>query len=72
ASFLRQAERVGGYSGKANQLNSYYTQTGTPDFFNEDLARYRSLDADDVSSAVRNFLPFDRRVELVVMPEEKR
>ena len=72
ASFLRQAERVGGFAGKANQLNSYYTQTGTPDFFNEDLARYRSLDAADVSSAVRNFLPRDRRVELMVMPEEKR
>ena len=72
ATFLRQAERVGGFNGKANQLNSYYTQTGTPDFFNEDLARYRSLDAADISSAVRNFLPRDRRVELVVMPEEKR
>ena len=69
ASFLRQAERVGGFAGKANQLNAYYTQTGTPDFFAEDLARYRSLDATDISSAVRNFLPHDRRVELVVLPE---
>ncbi len=50
ASFLRQAERVGGFGGKANQLNAYYTNTGTPDFFNEDLARYRSLDATDISS----------------------
>ena len=48
ASFLRQAERVGGFGGKANQLNSYYTQTGTPDFFAEDLARYRSLDVTDM------------------------
>jgi zinc protease len=68
ASFLRQAERVGGFGGKANQLNAYYTNTGTPDFFNEDLARYRSLDATDISSAVARYLPKDRRVEMVVVP----
>ena len=72
ASFLRQAERVGGFGGKADQLNAYYTQTGTPDFFAQDRARYRALDAASVSSAVLNFLPRDRRVELVVLPEEKR
>jgi len=68
ASFLRQAERVGGFGGKANQLNAYYTNTGMPDFFNEDLARYRSLDATDVSSAVGRYLPRDRRVEMIVLP----
>ena len=68
ASFLRQAERVGGFGGKANQLNAYYTNTGTPDFFNEDLARYRSLDASDIASAVQRYLPKDRRVEMVVLP----
>ena len=69
ASFLRRAERVGGMYGKADQMNAYYTLTGTPDFFEEDLARYRALDATDLSSAVRTFLPRDRRVELIVMPE---
>ncbi len=58
--------------GKADQMNAYYTNTGTPDFFEEDLARYRALDATDISSAVQSFLPRDRRVELVVLPEEKR
>lgn len=72
ATFLRRAERVGGFFGKADQLNSYYTATGTPDFFEEDLARYRALDAADISSAVRSFLPRDRRVELIVLPEEKK
>ena len=72
ATFLRRAERVGGFYGKADQMNAYYTNTGTPDFFEEDLARYRALDASDISSAVGAFLPRDRRVELVVMPEEKR
>ena len=30
-------ERVGGFGGKADQLNAYYTETGDPDWFNEDL-----------------------------------
>jgi len=72
ASFLRRAERVGGMYGKADQLNSYYTATGTPDFFEEDMARYRALDPVDVSSAVASFLPRDRRVELTVLPQEKK
>jgi zinc protease len=71
ASFYRQMERVGGFSGKADQLNAYYTRTGMPDFFEEDLARYRSLRAEDVKSAVARYLPRDRRVELSVVPESK-
>ena len=72
ATFLRRAERVGGLYGKADQMNAYYTATGTPDFFEEDMSRYRALDLADISSAVSRFLPRDRRVELVVLPEEKR
>ena len=43
-----------------------------PDFFEEDLARYRALDATDISSAVASFLPRGRRVEMTVLPEEKK
>jgi zinc protease len=71
ANFYRQMERVGGFGGKADQLNAYYTRTGMPDFFEEDLARYRALSAADISSAVARFLPHDRRVELSVVPEGK-
>jgi zinc protease len=69
ASFFRRMERVGGFGGKADQLNAYHTQTGMPDFFEEDLARYRALSADDVRSAIARYLPRDRRVELSVVPE---
>ena len=71
ASFYRSMERVGGFYGKANQLNGYYTSTGLPDFFEEDLARYRALSARDLQSAVLRHLPQDRRVETLVRPEEK-
>ena len=71
SSFYNRMERVGGFGGKADQLNAYYTYTGDPDWFNEDLARYRALSVGDVSAAAAQFLPLDKRVELIVEPEKK-
>ena len=65
-------ERVGGFGGKADQLNAYYTATGNPDWFNEDLARYRALSPSDIQAAAQKYLPPDRRVELVVMPQDNQ
>jgi hypothetical protein len=62
-------QRVGGFGGKADQLNSYYWAGGGPDYFAEDLARYTSLSASDVQAATVEWLPPDRRVELTVNPE---
>ena len=72
ANFYRGMERVGGFGGKADQLNAYYMATGTPDYFEEDLARYRAVTAADVKAAVEQYLPKDRRVELIVVPGEKK
>ena len=71
ASFYNRMERVGGFGGKADQLNAYYTNTGDPDWFNEDLARYRALSPSDIRAVADRFLPADRRVELTVVPETK-
>jgi len=68
ASFYRRMERTGSFGGKADQLNAYYTATGMPDYFEEDLARYRAISATDVQAAVQRYLPADRRVELSVVP----
>ena len=43
-----------------------------PDYFEEDLARYRALSAADIKSAIARYLPKDRRVELSVVPESKQ
>jgi zinc protease len=72
ANFYRGMERVGGFGGKANQLNSYYMAASTPDYFQKDLDRYRSLTAADIKAAVEKYLPKDRRVELSVVPGEKK
>jgi zinc protease len=69
ASFLDSMERVGGFGGKGDRLNSYFFASGNPDYFNEDLARYRALSPDDVRAAVVFWLPRDRRVELNVEPD---
>ena len=72
ASFYRRMERVGGFYGKADQLNAYFAAGGGPDFFAEDLARYTTLTPSDIQAAALEWLPGDRRVELVVEPEAKK
>jgi zinc protease len=69
ASFL---DRLEGVSGKADQLNSYFTVTGNPDYFNEDLSRYKALAPDDVRAAAQTHLRTDAMVILSVVPEGKR
>jgi zinc protease len=72
AAFYRGMERVGGFGGKANQLNAYYFAGAGPDYFAEDLARYTTVAPSDVQAAVLRWLPPDRRVELVVEPEAQK
>ncbi len=56
AGFYDRLERVGGFGGKADQLNAYYFATGNPDFYEEDLARYRALSPSDVQAAASRWL----------------
>ena len=71
SSFYNRMERTGGFGGKGDQLNAYFTYTGDPDWFNEDLARYRAQSPSDVRAAAAQFLPLDKRVELTIEPEKK-
>ncbi len=70
ASFLDGLETVDGFRGKADQLNAYLVNTGTPDYFEEDLARFRALSPRDLSDAAMSFLTGDR-VVLSVVPEDQ-
>ena len=70
ASFYSRMERLGGFGGKADQINGYFSKTGDPDYFNEDLGRYRALSPSDIRAAAEAYLPRDRRVELTVQPEK--
>ena len=68
ASFLNRLEGLG---GKADQLNSYFINTGNPDYFNEDLARYKALSPNDIQSAAQTWLHDDARVLLSIVPKGK-
>ena len=69
SSFYSGMERV---NGQASLLNAYFAETGNPDYFNEDLSRYRALSANDIQAAVRRWLPADRRLEFSVLPAAKK
>lgn len=68
AGFLAGIESI---SRKANQLNAYYYQLGTPDAFQRDLDRYRSVSADDIRRVVQQYLTGPRAIVSVV-PMGKR
>jgi zinc protease len=72
SGFISQIESAGGFGGKANQLNQYYFYTGNPDYFNEDLQRYKAVDVSDISSAARKYLKLDVRVVMSIVPEGKK
>jgi len=71
AQFLSRMERVGGFGGKADQLNFYNYFVGTPDYFQKDLDRYARVTPAAVQRAVRTYLPPGHRVVLSVVPQGK-
>src|SRR5438477_7871 len=46
ADFLNAMERMGSFGGKADRLNFYNYYVGTPDYFEQDLDRYRRVTVD--------------------------
>lgn len=69
AGFLSSLEDL---ESKADSLNAYYMNTGTPDYFAKDLARYKALTPADIQKAAQRYLPAEARVELTVMPKETK
>ena len=55
-AFIDGLQTVGGFGGRADQLNMYLFHTGDPAFFAEDLMRYRRLTTDELSRVARNYL----------------
>jgi len=71
AQFLSRMERVGGFGGKADQLNFYNYFVGSPDYFQKDLDRYGRVRAAEVRRAVQAYLTGVHRVVLSVVPQGK-
>jgi predicted Zn-dependent peptidase len=69
AQFVYRLQTLGGFGGKADQLNAYSVFVNDPGYFERDLARYASVTADDLHRAVRKYLRQDNRVALSVVPK---
>ena len=67
---VRQLERVGGFGGRADQLNYYNTYTGDPSGINTDLDRYLAVTVEDVRRAAHTALG-ENMVRLTVLPEDQ-
>ena len=63
--FLEEMERI---DRKADRMNEYLFYTGTPDYFQEDLDRFRGLTPESLSGAAREHLHPTHRVVLSVVP----
>ncbi|HEX8128848.1 MAG TPA: insulinase family protein [Pyrinomonadaceae bacterium] len=70
ASFIYNLQTVGGFGGKNDQLNQYATFLNRPDYFNEDLARYRRVTAEDVKRVANQYLT-DKRLIVNVTPRAR-
>ena len=68
SSFLQLIETAG---AKADQLNSYYYYTGNPDYFNEDLARFKAISPADINAYAKKYLQ-KGKVVISVVPEGKK
>lgn len=66
---VRQLERIGGFGGRADQLNFYNTYQGDPAGVNSDLARYLAVAPDDVRRAANAALSA-AKVRLAVLPKQ--
>jgi zinc protease len=68
AAFVHRLETLGGFGGRADQLNAYNTYLGRPDGFDDDLRRYLDVDADQLAEACRTWVSAPPRVSLGVVP----
>jgi zinc protease len=70
SSFIYSLQTVGGFGGKSDQLNQYAVFTGKPDYFQQDLERYRRVTASDVNAAANKYLT-DKRLIMSVTPRAR-
>ncbi len=68
SGFAHRRQSVGGFGGKADQLNAYNVYVGTPGYFAADLERYTRAGIADVRAAAATHLASAARVALSVVP----
>ena len=69
AAFVYRLQSLGGFGGKADQLNAYNIYFGDPDGFDRDLSRYLEATADTIRAAAAESLDPAMAVALSVVPQ---
>lgn len=69
ASHYRQLARVGGFGGRADQLNHFNVFANDPDLINTSLDRYMAVQREDILRVSESMLDH-RQVRLKVLPEQ--
>ena len=68
SAFMSRLQTLGGFGGKADQLNAYNVYMGSPAYFRDDLERYLRLTSADVRDAVARWLDPSLATMLSVVP----
>ncbi|MCG8555665.1 MAG: insulinase family protein [Proteobacteria bacterium] len=68
-AFITDLQRLGGFRGRAEQLQRYNHFLGDPDYLARDLARYRNVSVQSLTDFVRKQLPKKRRAVLFARPK---
>ncbi|MCS5666647.1 MAG: insulinase family protein, partial [Dehalococcoidia bacterium] len=68
ASHYRQLARIGGFGGRADQLNHFSVFSSNPDLINTSLDKYMAVSRDDVLRVAESVLG-ENQVRLRVLPE---
>jgi zinc protease len=71
AQFVYRLQTLGGFGGKADQLNAYSVFLNNPGYFDADLARYEAASAERLHRAANRYLSNGNRVALSVVPKGK-
>ena len=72
AAFAFRLVSLGGFGGRADQLNMYNTYRGRPDSFADDLGRYLRATRESVRAACRRWLDPASATILSVVPSGRR
>lgn len=68
-AFVLRVQSLGGFGGKADQLNAYNVYLDEPDSFDTDLARYMNATPATLRQAVADWLTPEHAVALAVVPK---
>ena len=72
AQLFTALENVGGFGGKADQLDYYEMWAGDPGYFSRNLQAFLDVTREEVQKAAQQFMREEQRVVITVVPEQKQ